>query len=282
MRIGISLPVRELRDDLGAIREFAQEAEALGFTHLRVPDVVLRPGGSRLHEPMMLLAWIAAGTTRIELVPSVIVTPSRQTVLLAKQAAELDLLSGGRSRLGVGVGGSREEFAAMGADFGTRGARLEEQIELMRALWNDEAVTFEGRWDSIPEGMALAPRPGQPIPIWIGAGRELTPRIAARIGRLADGWFVLANPEDYAAQAAEIDAARASAGRPEGAVGAEASIAVAGDSGAGWEDRVREWGQVGLTHACVRTLGAGLEGEQHAAKMAEVASQVAELSTQLG
>jgi len=271
MRIGISLPVRELGDDLGAVRAFAEEAESLGFTHLRVPDVVLRPGGSHLHEPLMLLAWIAAATTTIELVPSVVVTPSRQTVLLAKQAAELDLLSGGRSRLGVGVGGSREEYAAMGADFGTRGARLEEQIGLMRRLWTEDSVSFDGSWDSMPDGMALAPRPERSIPIWIGAGRQLTPRIAARIGRLADGWFVLGSPEAYATEFAEVDAARVAAGRPEGAVGAEASVAVAGDSVDGWEDRIRSWREVGLTHVCLRTLGAGLEGDEHAARMREVA-----------
>jgi len=167
MDIGVSLPVRELQDDLVAIRTFAQEADQLGFTHLRVPDLVLRPGSGHLHEPLMLLAWVAAVTERIELVPSVIVTPSRQTVLLAKQATELDILSGGRLRLGVGVGKSEPEYEALGQDFTTRGARLEEQIELLRRLWTEPVVDFTGRWDQV-DAAGINPRPARSIPIWLG------------------------------------------------------------------------------------------------------------------
>ena len=151
---------------------FAQAAEELGYTHLRVPDQVLRPNSGHLHEPMMMLAYIAAVTQKIELVPSVIVTPSRQTALFAKQAAVLDVLSGGRLRLGLGVGGSAAEYAVLGADFHTRGARIEEQIDLMRLLWTKETVDFEGRWDTI-KGAGIDPLPVQrPIPIWIGAERR--------------------------------------------------------------------------------------------------------------
>ncbi len=165
MKIGISLPVREFENDLGAIKEFAQTADELGYTHLRVPDQVLRPKSGHLHEPMMLLAYVAAVTERIELVPSVIVTPSRQTVLLAKQAAELDVLTGGRLRLGVGVGGSEAEYRSLGADFRTRGARIEEQIGLLKALWTQESVNFSGRWDTVA-GAGLSPLPiQQPIPL---------------------------------------------------------------------------------------------------------------------
>lgn len=147
MKIGISLPVREMADDLGAIKAFAQQAQALGFTHLRVPDQVLRANSGHLHEPMTLLAYIAGVTEKIELVASVIVLPSRQTVLLAKQAAELDVLSGGRLRLGIGVGNSADEYRAMGQDFATRGARCDEQLELLKLLWTQEEVVFDGRWD---------------------------------------------------------------------------------------------------------------------------------------
>ena len=216
MRIGISLPVRELGNDLGAIRAFAQAADELGYTHLRVPDLVLRPGSGGLHEPMMLLAWVAAITENIELVPSVIVLPSRQTALFAKQAAELDVLSGGRLRLGIGVGGSGEEYAAMNQDFHTRGARIEEQIELLKALWTIETVEFEGRWDSV-QGSGLDPLPVQrPIPLWIGARGVPAPRIRRRIGRQADGWFVLCSPEDFPAIKADIDNAARQAGRDPG------------------------------------------------------------------
>ena len=173
MKIGISLPVRELRDDLGAIREFAQQADDLGFAHLRVPDQVIRPKSGHLHEPMTLLAFLAGITRKIELVPSVIVLPSRQTALLAKQAAEVDVLSGGRLRMGIGVGGSREEYAAMGENYHRRGARCDDQIETLRRLWTEEAPAIDTPFDKI-DGFGLDPLPVQrPIPIWIGGGMGL-------------------------------------------------------------------------------------------------------------
>ena len=197
LRIGISLPVRELENDLAAIRDFAQSAEELGFTHLRVPDMLVRPGGGHLHEPLTLFSWVAALTSAIELVPSVIILPVRQTALVAKQAAEIDVLSGGRLRLGVGVGRSAEEYAALGQDFRTRGRRCDEQIELLRLLWTQDEVHFEGRWDRI-EGAGISPLPVQrPIPIWIGpggGGGELPAPVLRRIGRLSDGWFAIIRP----------------------------------------------------------------------------------------
>ena len=277
MRVGISLPVRELGNDLGAIKAFAQAADELGCTHLRVPDQVLRPGSGDLHEPMMLLAYVAAVTQRIELVPSVIVAPSRQTVLLAKQAAELDILAGGRMRLGIGVGGSREEYAALGMAFNTRGTRVEEQIGLLQALWTQDAVDFDGRWETV-RGTGLKPLPVQrPIPIWIGARAEPAPRIRRRIGRQADGWFVLCSPEQFPAVKADIDAAAAAAGRNPAAIGMEAGVAVVGPREAEWRDRVRGWHAAGLTHLCLRTLGGGLEGDAHLAKMQEAWAQLGEL-----
>ncbi len=270
MKIGISLPVRELGNDMGAIRAFAQAADELGYTHLRVPDLVLRPGSGALHEPMMLLAWVAAITERIELVPSVIVTPSRQTALLAKQAAELDVLTGGRLRIGIGVGGNAEEYAAMNQDFRTRGARIEEQIELMKALWTQETVSFEGRWDSVKD-MGLAPLPVQrPIPLWIGARGVPAPRIRTRIGRQADGWFVLCSPDEFPAIKADIDGAAREAGRDPASIGMEAGVAVVGPREAEWRGRVKGWRDTGLTHLCLRTLGGGLDAEQHLDRMRDV------------
>ena len=277
MRVGISLPVRELGNDLGAIKAFAQAADELGCTHLRVPDQVLRPGSGDLHEPMMLLAYVAAVTQRIELVPSVIVAPSRQTVLLAKQAAELDILAGGRMRLGIGVGGSREEYAALGMAFNTRGTRVEEQIDLLQALWTQDAVDFDGRWETV-QGVGLKPLPVQrPIPIWIGARAEPAPRIRRRIGRQADGWFVLCSPEQFPAVKTDIDAAAAAAGRDSAAIGMEAGVAVVGPREAEWRDRVRGWHAAGLSHLCLRTLGGGLEGDAHLAKMQEAWAQLGKL-----
>ena len=265
MKIGISLPIRELKDDLGAIKAFAQLADELGYTHLRVPDQVLRPRSGHLHEPLMALAYIAAVTESIELVPSVIVTPARQTVLLAKQLATLDRMSGGRVRLGVGVGGSVAEYQALGENFHTRGRRCEEQIDLLRRLWRDKDVTFEGRWDTV-RGGGLDPLPAEPIPIWIGGAGVPVPRIRQRIGRQADGWFVLCAPEQFAGLKADIDAAAQAAGRDPAAIGMEAGVAVVGARAAEWKERVAGWRDEGLTHLCLRTLGGGLDAEGHLAK----------------
>ena len=203
-------------------------------------------------------------TERIELVPSVIVTPARQTVLLAKQLASLDVMSGGRVRLGVGVGGSAAEFHALGADFHTRGARCEEQIELMRRLWTESDVVFEGRWDRVAGG-GIDPLPARPIPIWIGASGEPVPRIRRRIGRRADGWFVLCSPEQYEPIKAEIDAAAMAVDRDPGDIGAEAGVAVVGAREAEWRDRVAGWHAKGLSHLCLRTQGGGLDADGHMA-----------------
>ena len=276
MKVGVSLPVRELGNDMGAIREFAQAADEIGYTHLRVPDQVLRPGSGALHEPMMLLAWVAAVTERIELVPSVIVAPARQTVLLAKQAAELDILTGGRVRLGVGVGGSADEYAALNQDFGTRGARVEEQLELMCALWTEEQVDFEGRWDTV-RGAGLSPLPVQrPIPVWIGARGVPAARIRRRIGRQANGWFVLCSPEEFPGIKADIDAAARDAGRDPAEIGTEAGVAVVGPRAPEWKDRVRGWREAGLTHLCLRTLGGGLAPGEHLGKMQEAWRELGE------
>ena len=268
MKVGISLPVRELKDDLGAIKAFAQLADEVGYTHLRVPDQVLRPNSGHLHEPLMLLAYVAAVTEHIELVPSVIVAPARQTVLLGKQLATLDRMSGGRVRLGVGVGGSAQEYAALGEDFHTRGARCEEQIDLLRRLWTEPAVEFQGRWDNVPDA-GIDPLPTRSIPIWIGAAGLPVARIRRRIGVQADGWFVLCAPDEFDGLKADIDDAARGAGRDPATIGAEAGVAVVGARQAEWKSRVAGWRDKGLTHLCLRTLGGGLDADAHLAKARE-------------
>jgi probable F420-dependent oxidoreductase len=258
MRIGISLPVRELRDDLAAIREFAQAADELGFRHLRVPDQVIRASSGPLHEPLTLLAYLAAITSRIELVPSVVVLPSRQTALVAKQAAEIDFLSGGRLRFGVGVGGSADEYEALGQDFRTRGQRCDEQLELLRLLWTQTAIDFDGRFDRV-QGIGLDPLPVQrPIPIWIGPGAGLAKAasepIVRRIGRHADGWFAIVPIPQVAGIQERIRAHAAAAGRDPDAIGFEGGCAMAGKSAAEWLGRLRDWRAAGASHLCLRTL----------------------------
>ncbi len=270
LRIGVSLPVRELQDDLPGIRDFAQSAEELGFTHLRVPDMLVRPGGGHLHEPLTLFSWVAALTSAIELVPSVIILPVRQTALVAKQAAEVDVLSGGRLRLGVGVGGSAEEYAALGQDFRTRGRRCDEQIELLRLLWTQDEVSFEGRWDRI-EGAGIGPLPVQrPIPIWIGpggGGGEVPAPVLRRIGRLSDGWFAIIPPGAVPAASARIHEEAEAAGRDLAAIGIEGAVGITGKQPGEWLAEAETWAAAGATHLCLRTLGGGLDAAGHLAAL---------------
>lgn len=273
MKLSVSLPVREMQNDLGAIRAYAELAETLGFSHLRVPDLVIRPDSGHLHEPMMLLAWVAAFTEKIGLCPSVIVLPARQTAHFAKQVAELDVLSNGRARIGIGVGAGREQFDALGQDFHTRGARCDEQLQLLSELLTRETVNFDGRWDRI-EGMGLNPLPVQKrIPLWYGGRPVPGDRVVRRIGRFCDGWFVLAGPDEYPDVKARIDAAAQAAGRDPGEIGAEAGVAVVGPREAEWQDRVRNWRDTGLDYVCLRTLGGGLDANGHLRKLEAVADE---------
>ena len=269
MHIGISLPVRELQNDMAAMRDFAQTADELGFTHLRVPELLIRPGSGELHESLTLLSWVAALTTNIELVPSVIILPARQTVMVAKQAATIDVLSGGRLRLGVGIGGSAEEYAALGQDFHTRGRRCDEQLELLRLLWTQDSVDFEGRWDRV-EGAGIGPLPvQQPIPVWIGpgGGAPLPERVLRRIGRFADGWFAIVPREDVASTQEAIAGHAEDAGRDPADIGIEGAVGVAAGANAEWLADVDAWEGVGATHLCLRTLGSDLDAAGHLAAL---------------
>ena len=268
MKIGISLPVREMGNDLSARKDFAQTAEELGRTHLRVPDQIFRRNSGHLHEPMMLLGYVAAVTSKIELVPSVIVLPARQTVLFAKQAAELDVLSAGRVRLGIGVGGNVEEYQSLGMDFSHRGRRCSEQMVLLQRLWRGESVEQPGRYDRIANEVYLDPLPVQrPIPMWIGGAALPSESVRRRIGTLADGWFVLCAPQRYPEVRDSINAYAESAGRDESELGMEAGVAVVGPRKAEWLNRVRGWEALGLPHVCLRTLGGGLAAADHIATM---------------
>jgi probable F420-dependent oxidoreductase len=274
MRVGVSLPVRELQDDIGAIKAFAQAAEELGLTHLRVPDQIFRPDSGPLHEPMTLLALIAGVTEKFELVPSVIVLPARQTVLFAKQAATLDVLSGGRLRLGIGVGKIEAEYQSLGAGFDHRGARCEEQMALLRLLWTEESVEFEGRWDRVSGG-AIDPLPLQrPIPLWIGASGVPAARIRCRIGRQADGWFVLCSPDEFPGVRDDVWRQAEASGREPASLGMEAGVAVVGPREHEWQSRVAGWRDAGLTHLCLRTLGGGLRADQHVERLRQAVAQL--------
>jgi probable F420-dependent oxidoreductase len=274
MKIGVSLPIREMAGDLGAIRAFAQLSEDLGLTHLRIPEQIMRPGNGYLHESMTLLAWIAGFTKKIELVPSVIILPNRQTVLFAKQAAELDILTNGRTRIGIGVGSSKEEYGYLGVPFESRGRRCNEQMKLLQALWTQTEVNFEGEFDQV-SGAGLNPLPIQrPIPLWIGARSSPSKPIIRRIGQQADGWFVLCDPSDYPSISEAIGKEAEAVGRKPADVGTEAGVAVVGPRAPEWQARVANWEKVGLTHLCLRTLGADLSPDQHLKNLQEVVPQI--------
>lgn len=275
MKIGISLPVREMRNDLVAIRDFAQAADDLGLSHLRVPDQIFRANSGHLHEPMMLLSYIAAVTSKIELVPSVIVLPARQTVLFAKQAAELDILSERRLRLGIGIGGSKEEYQSLGIDFHKRGRRCTEQMQLLKRLWRGESIEDSQTFDDIPAGVALDPLPSaHAIPMWIGGAGVPSDSVRRRIGELADGWFVLCDPDQYAGVRDGILAYAEGCGRHASELGTEAGVALVGRRQAEWQSRVKGWDEMGLSHLCLRTLGGGLEVAEHVPVMTAAVNEL--------
>lgn len=267
MRIGVVFPQTEIGADAGAVRAYGQAAEALGYRHVMAYDHVVGADpevhrgwrgpydvSSTFHEPMVLFGYLAA-LTSLELVTAIIILPQRQTALVAKQAAEVDLLSEGRLRLGVGLGWNQVEYEALGQDFGTRGRRMEEQVGLLRRLWTEPSITFEGAFDRVT-GAGLAPLPVQrPIPVWFGAQ---SPRAYRRAGRLADGWFPQVSPGPELEEAkAIVEGAAVEAGRDPGSLGMEGRV-----SWTGSQEELAElagrWREAGATHLAVNTMGAGL------------------------
>jgi len=268
MRYGVVFPQTEIGKDPSAIRDFAQAAEELGYHHLLAYDHVVganpasRPGWrppytykDTFHEPFVLFGYLAGLTKRIELVTGVIILPQRQTVLVAKQAAALDVLSGGRLRLGIGIGWNPVEYEALGENFKNRGRRSEEQVEVMRKLWTQELVTFEGEWHKITDA-GLNPLPIQrPIPIWFGGGHDQTLR---RVARLGDGWFPLLGPDDKCrAMIEKIRAYTREAGRDPSSIGIEGRLAIGQRSEEEWAKDVEAWQSLGATHVTANTMKAG-------------------------
>jgi probable F420-dependent oxidoreductase len=278
MKIGTVFPQTEIGQDPAMIRDYAQAVEAMRYTHILAFDSVIganpdRPGGwdsqydyrHAFHEPFALFAFCAAVTRRIELATGVLILPQRQTTLVAKQAAEVDVLSGGRLRLGVGVGWNPVEFEALGENIHDRGKRVEEQLEVMRLLWTRELVTYEGRWHRIPDA-GIKPLPVQrPIPVWMGGESEAVLRRAAR---LADGWITLQTFRPGPAAQQIIDRLHGlvrDAGRDPAAFGIEGRVALARLPPAEWAKELAAWRAMrGITHLCVNTMGLGLPGpEEH-------------------
>lgn len=206
MRLNAIFPTRDIGGDPAKIRDWAQAAEDLGYSYIEVPDHVFgataRDGWTPLynetdpfHETIAILAFLAATTRTIGLSSGVLILPQRQTGVVAKQAAEVDILSGGRLRLGVGVGWNHVEYAALGTDWKTRGARQAEQVEVMRRLWTEELVSFKGRFHDLEEVNIVPPPKQRPIPIWFGGSSDAVVKRAARLG---DGWMPIIPPGEEA------------------------------------------------------------------------------------
>ncbi len=273
MRIGVVFPQTELGGDPGAVRAYGQRVEELGYTHILAYDHVLGADPdvhqnwrgpydvhTTFHEPFVMFGYLAA-ITGLELVTGVIILPQRQTALVAKQAAEVDLLTGGRFRLGIGLGWNAVEYEALGENMGNRGRRSEEQVEVLRRLWTEQTVTFDGVHHTIT-GAGLAPLPVQrPIPVWFGAATE---RAYARAGRLGDGWFPMMEPGpglDWARE--RVHQAATAAGRDPAAIGMEGRVTWAGDADRAVAD-LAAWRDAGATHVSINTMGAGLpDVERH-------------------
>ena len=270
MKLGVTFPQTEIGTDPGAIREFAQTVEGLGFNHLLVYDHVLGADTSHykdwsgtytkadmFHEPFVLYGYLAAVTSSIELTTGIIILPQRQTALVAKQAAEVDVLSGGRLRLGIGIGWNHVEFEALGQDFRVRGKRSEEQIELMRKLWMNETVTFNGKWDTVTAA-GLNPLPVQrPIPIWLGGNAE---QVLKRVATLSDGWILTGSPSEATQQRLErIHTYAEQAGRDPATIGIEGGVRVAEGGPDVWMKTLEAWDALGATHVCLNTMNAGLK-----------------------
>lgn len=273
MHIGVVFPQTEIGTDPVAIRDYAQAVEDLGYHHILTYDHVVgadisnRPGWPGpytyqhlFHEPFVLFGYLAAITRRVELVTGILILPQRQTVLVAKQAAEVDVLSGGRLRLGVGVGWNPVEYEALNEDFSNRGRRSEEQIVLLRALWTRPVVTFTGRWHHV-HAAGINPLPVQrPIPVWIGGMAEAT---LQRVARLGDGWFPQIGPNDRArAMVERLRAYTRAAGRDEQAIGIEARLSIGQLPEVRWQGYADAWEALGATHLSIHTMGAGLASVQ--------------------
>ncbi|MEZ5408555.1 MAG: LLM class F420-dependent oxidoreductase [Acidimicrobiales bacterium] len=286
MQIGAVLPHNEIGTDPGAIKAYLQGVEELGMTHLLIYDHVMgvkRESGFKgpydsdtaFHEPFAFFGFAAAVTERIELVTTVLILPQRQTVLVAKQAAEIALLSNNRLRLGVGTGWNKVEYTALNENFHNRGKRQAEQVELMRKLWTSDVFDYQGQYHTI-ENASINPRPTQPVPIWFGGS---APALLERCAKLGDGFMPLGGANDKsAAILAEIRRIREGAGLSMDGFGVQSQAQWAGGNPERWRAHASTWKEIGATHIAVATHQAELtDVDGHLARIAEYRDATADL-----
>ncbi len=280
MHVGAVFPQTEIGGDREAVSAFATALEDAGFDLMLAYDHVLGvdpddpdfegpyDNNDPFHEPLTLFSFLAGVTDRLTLGTGIMILPQRQTALVAKQAAEVDVLTGGRLRLGVGVGWNAREYEALGVDFGARGGRIEEQVEVLRRLWTDDLVEFDGRFHRLPS-VGINPLPvQQPIPLWMGGE---APAVLRRAGRLADGWLPPGHWRPLDRDIGEIEAklgiireAAEAAGRSMDDIRIVVRMTPEGDPER-WIDRAREWREMGATHILADTVRMDLAVEDHIA-----------------
>ena len=281
MKLGVVFPQNEIGSDPGAIAAFAQAVEDLGFDHLLAYDHVVGASGAHydrqrlkgpyreqhmFHEPLVLFGYLAGLTRRLEFVTSVLVLPQRQTVLVAKQAAQVDVLSGGRLRLGVGTGWNDVEYTALGVSFGGRGKRLDEQVRLLRALWTQPLVDFDGEFHRVPNA-GLNPLPvRRPIPLWFGGTSE---QVLRRVAETGDGWMplfkhlepgmsrTLSTEEEPAELFARMRALARAAGRDPDTIGIECRISYFRQTPDDWRRHAELFRAAGATHLSLVAMNEG-------------------------
>jgi probable F420-dependent oxidoreductase len=290
MQIGVVYPQTELGGDPAAVGRIGRAVEELGFDHLLAYDHVLgavHADRARqltgpytehdpFHDPFVMFAYLAGITDRIQFATGVMVLPQRQTALVARQAADVDLLSGGRLRLGVGIGWNHVEYEALGQDFGTRGAREEEQIELLRQLFTEPVVDFSGRFDRVDRA-SLVPKPARSIPIWLGGASEAA---FDRAARLADGFIFIGGAIDHTLDTWQQLRKRVlDHNRSIEDFGADYVVRPQ-DAGLGDLAAVIDaWREAGGTHVSIVTMGLGLTSvDGHIDYLASVADALAHVN----
>ena len=266
MKIGAVFPHNEIGTDPGAIKAYAQGVESLGVDHLLIYDHVLgadrdRDGGFEgpydkdiaFHEPFTTFAFIAAVTSNLKMTTTVMILPQRQTVLVAKQAAELAILSNNRFTLGIGVGWNQIEYVGLNETFTNRGKRQAEQVELMRLLWSHEVLEYKGEYHEIDRA-SINPRPSTPVPIWFGGG---APQLIQRCAQQGDGWIPLMGPNDKAkAMLDDLKTQRTEHGLSWDGFGVQAQAQYTGGNPELWSQHALKWRNLGATHLAIATHNA--------------------------
>lgn len=265
MKFGALFPQFEIGADPAAIRDFAQATEDLGYRHITCFDQIVglnkksRPDWTYVHdaedmfhEILVLFGFLAAITKDVELATGVVVLPMRGTALVAKQAAEIDVLSGGRLRFGIGVGVKPDEFEACGENFKVRGKRCDEQIDLMRKLWTAPLISYEGKFHRVKDG-GLNPLPVQrPIPVWIGG---ISDAAIERTAKLGDGWMPNFQADDFGRRSIEKMRALARGfGRDPDRIGVEATVTIIDRTPDELRKELDDWRSMGATHITVSTM----------------------------